>query len=289
MNPDIVSTPFPIPVVNALGPGSQSAEAPDFVPMPHGMDTYAPPPLPEPEVLAGHPDCVGVLRAALEALRGVLIDGPTAVIALDALGEGDRALLNQVLGEGDVAAQVLGRDAVRVQESVFTGVWRVVHLRDGAATRDTLEVGAIPQCLVDTAGDDDAAEERAADAEDETLMNAPAILAELRDRQRRWRPGLPPHVVNLTLLPLSSGDAEHLNEQLGSGRVVVLSRGYGNCRIASTRLPRIWRVTYFNSTDLVILDTLEVSLVPEVACAAAEDLEDSAERLAEVLDWVQQG
>ena len=75
----------------------------------------------------------------------------------------------------------------------------------------------------------------------------------------------------------------------GSGRVVVLSRGYGNCRIASTRLPRIWRVTYFNSTDLVILDTLEVSLVPEVACAAAEDLEDSAERLAEVLDWVQQG
>jgi hypothetical protein len=34
-------------------------------------------------------------------------------------------------------------------------------------------------------------------------------------------------------------------------------------------------VTYFNSTDIIILDTLEVCRVPEVGCAAAEDLEDS--------------
>ena len=67
----------------------------------------------------------------------------------------------------------------------------------------------------------------------------------------------------------------------------MLSRGYGNCRIVNTRAAGIWRVTYFNSQDMIILDTLEVGSVPEVACAAQQDLEDSAERLAEVLEWVE--
>ena len=40
---------------------------------------------------------------------------------------------------------------------------------------------------------------------------------------------------------------------------------------------------------MIILDTLEVGGVPEVACAAREDLEDSAQRLTEVLQWVEQG
>jgi len=124
-------------------------------------------------------------------------------------------------------------------------------------------------------------------ARPEDTMNAPSVLEELRDRQRRWKPGDAAHVINLTLLPLSPGDSVWLDEQVGRGPVVILSRGYGNCRIASTRMPRTWRVTYFNSQDMIILDTLEVAAVPEVACAAREDLEDSAERLFEVLKWVE--
>ena len=38
----------------------------------------------------------------------------------------------------------------------------------------------------------------------------------------------------------------------------------------------------------MILNSVEVCAIPEVACAAREDLEDSAERLAEVLQWVSQ-
>jgi hydrogenase-1 operon protein HyaF len=68
----------------------------------------------------------------------------------------------------------------------------------------------------------------------------------------------------------------------------VLSRGYGNCRVVDTATAHVWRVTYFNSQDMIILDTLEVGDVPEVACAARQDLEDSAERLHEVLQWVEQ-
>ena len=64
--------------------------------------------------------------------------------------------------------------------------------------------------------------------------------------------------------------------------MTILSRGYGNCRIASTKVNGLWRVQYFNSTDQLILDTLEITDIPAVACAATEDLQDSAERLTEI-------
>jgi hydrogenase-1 operon protein HyaF len=118
-------------------------------------------------------------------------------------------------------------------------------------------------------------------------MNAPALLAELRQRAAAWRPGSASHVVNLTLLPLSPGDRALFESQLGRGSVMVLSRGYGNCRIVDTHVGCIWRVTYYNSQDAVILDTFEISDVPEVACAAPQGLEDSVERLAEVLQWME--
>jgi hydrogenase-1 operon protein HyaF len=38
---------------------------------------------------------------------------------------------------------------------------------------------------------------------------------------------------------------------------------------------------------LVILNTVEVTEIPEVALAAPEDLADSYERLKEVLEWVE--
>ncbi|MFO1328909.1 MAG: hydrogenase expression/formation protein [Rubrivivax sp.] len=278
--------PFPVPVVSMLGPGSHDDEAADFLPLPRDMATWQPPPLPEPEDLAAHAGCVQVLRQALQALRSADAAGAPQVVALDHLSDADRRLLNQVLGEGEVAAQVLGDDGLRVQESVFAGLWRVLHLRGGQVWRDTLEIGALPQGLLDAAAAD-APRGRAvfADAPD-GVMNAPALLAELDDRSRRWQPGTPAHVVNLTLLPLSAADSAHLDAMLPAGRVLILSRGYGNCRITNLRLAQAWRVTYFNSTDINILDTLEIGRVPEVACAAAEDLQDSAERLAEVLEWV---
>jgi hydrogenase-1 operon protein HyaF len=77
-----------------------------------------------------------------------------------------------------------------------------------------------------------------------------------------------------------------MEQQLAGGCVLILSRGYGNCRILSTRVPNCWRVVYYNSSDTILLNTVEVTDIPEVACAALEDLRDSGARLREVLDWV---
>jgi hydrogenase-1 operon protein HyaF len=120
------------------------------------------------------------------------------------------------------------------------------------------------------------------------VQNAPLLVEEIRDQVARWRPGQTPHVVNLTLLPVTPEDIGYLDHQLGTGRVLLLSRGYGNCRISNTRLPHCWRVVYYNSMDKVILNTVEVVDMPEVAMAAPEDLRDSHERLQDVLGYLEQ-
>jgi hydrogenase-1 operon protein HyaF len=42
-------------------------------------------------------------------------------------------------------------------------------------------------------------------------------------------------------------------------------------------------VQYFNSQDTLILNTLEVSDVPSVACASPEDIADSCQRLQDIM------
>jgi hydrogenase-1 operon protein HyaF len=45
-------------------------------------------------------------------------------------------------------------------------------------------------------------------------------------------------------------------------------------------------VQYFNNMQTLILNTLEIVDVPEVAVAAGDDLADSRERLSELLGWM---
>jgi len=66
----------------------------------------------------------------------------------------------------------------------------------------------------------------------------------------------------------------------------MISRGFGNCRITSTLARDVWRVQYFNNMNTLILNTIEVVDVPEVALASAEDLVDSRTRLAELVQWM---
>jgi hydrogenase-1 operon protein HyaF len=297
-----VTKPFPIPVV-AFGPGSQIEDEPlDLLEMPKGMSTWRAPSLPEPADLARHDEARAVLLAVQQALRRWLAGEPVAPIALGALSAQARALVNQVLGEGEVSIRVAACDGapgdephgLEAQESVYAGVWRVLRRdADGDVAHDTIEVGPVPASLRAIAhgeGRRGAALSPAAARPDE-VMNAPAILSELADHWggHRNRGAEAAHIVNLTLLPLSPADLAWLEHELGSGRVTILSRGYGNCRISSTDRPYTWRVIYYNSMDTMILNTIEVVAMPEAALAAREDLADSLARLTEALAWLQDG
>lgn len=282
--------PFPIPLVSAMGPGSQiEDEELDYLPMPQGMSTYQPPRLPEPDALDGHGAAIAVLDQVLAVLQAAIRGESVAPVDLSGLGAADREIVNQALGEGEVGAQVAdgqGSALVQVQESVFAGVWRVIERLPDGGLQDRIEVGAIPDVLKTCARQDGASGHRPAARLPEGVMNAPTLLQELHDHRQQWRVGQSAHLVNLSLLPLSPADMACLEEQLGTGRVVILSRGYGNCRISSTRVPNTWRVVYYNSQDAMILNSIEVVDMPEVACAAPEDLVDSQQRLREVMAWV---
>ena len=281
---------FPIPLVSAMGPGSQiEDEELDYLPMPQGMSTYQPPRLPEPDALDGHGAAIAVLDQVLAVLQAAIRGESVAPVDLSGLGAADREIVNQALGEGEVGAQVAdgqGSALVQVQESVFAGVWRVIERLPDGGLQDRIEVGAIPEVLKTCARQDGASGHRPAARLPEGVMNAPTLLQELHDQRQQWRAGQSAHLVNLSLLPLSPADMACLEEQLGTGRVVILSRGYGNCRISSTRVPNTWRVVYYNSQDAMILNSIEVVDMPEVACAAPEDLVDSEQRLREVMAWV---
>lgn len=283
---------FSIPVV-AIGPGSQvEEETLEYMPMPQGMETFRAPVLPEPEEVAARELAHRALRDTLAQLDQTRQDGANRRIDLSGLPAEDLLLINQVLGEGEVSALVSGKgDAkyeLRVQESVFAGVWRVVSSMDGQVTSDRIEVGAIPEVLKTVAREDVLpAVPRWQGALPPNVQNAPSLLAEIEDQWRTWKPGQAAHVVNLTLLPMSVEDIGFMDHHLGTGRVLILSRGYGNCRITNTCMPNCWRVVYYNSQDVVILNTVEVTELPEVAKAAQEDLDDSHERLMEVLEWVE--
>lgn len=282
---------FPDFPVTVAGPGSQPA-GPDgedlaILNLPSGMDTYASPFLPEPEDVAG----LDAARHCLAALQGALraeVSGDLPVLPIDLadLDVANRELVDQVLGEGEVSIRVEGEPRIEVQESVLAGVWRVRRLAaDGSVRGDAIEIGGVPGTIGALAGEIAAARvDDTLAARPDGVLNAPPLLTEINDRVARYRAGDPPHVINLTLLPQTEQDLAFLAQRLGQGRVTILSRGYGNCRITSTGIRHVWWVQYFNSQDRNILNTLEITDMPSVACAAPEDLADSAVRLDEILE-----
>ncbi|HJV93918.1 MAG TPA: hydrogenase expression/formation protein, partial [Azonexus sp.] len=174
----------------------------------------------------------------------------------------------------------------RVQETAFAGLWRVLEVADGGRfVLDRLETGTIPSVLTEAMLQTAAGELPAPDYP-AGCMNAQALVEEIRLQAAAWQPGTAAHVINLTLLPVSDADLDTLYGWLGHREVSILSRGYGNCRITSTRLRNVWWVQYFNSMDTLILNSIEIVGMPEVALAADEDFSDSLERLREYLDMM---
>ncbi len=177
-----------------------------------------------------------------------------------------------------MSIKVQGKPALKIQESWFAGVWLVA----GHGV-DRIDVGQVPPVALERAHLPHRAGEGSSIKAHDGLANGPAILTELMDKTASWQRGDAPHVVNLTLLPHTESDLVWLDRAFGEGSVTILSRGYGNCRITALALRHLWRVQFYNSTDQLILDTFEVTHVPEVALAADVDLSDSAERISEVI------
>jgi hydrogenase-1 operon protein HyaF len=275
---------FTLPPVG-FGPGSQPAPEDgelSYMAMPSGMRVFEAH-IPEVRDRAAAKPAIAFLQRVAEACRRAAETGRATALPLDGLDPAARALVHEALGEGEVSATLDaargGRARLMAQEAVFAGVWRV---REGDATQ--VEIGAIPAAVTARAHEPVDPALGLSTPPAPGVMSAPPLVAELIDRAMARRPGDLAHVINLTLLPHTPEDLAHLDRALGRGAATILSRGYGNCRVSATATPKVWRVQFFNSMDALILDTIEATETPEVALAAPEDLLDSAERIAEVLE-----
>lgn len=212
-------------------------------------------------------------------------DLPPRRFGLEGLDEEGRAAVADILGEGDVWAKVgVGSGFWRVVESILPGVWRLESTTADGSTRECIEVGPAPQPILQAAADLPRATLDIPARMPQGAMNAPSLLFELQERSANYQPGAENHVINFTLLPLTEADAEVLTATLGQIPLVIRSGGFGSSRVFATGLRHVWAVQYVNNMGSVILDTLEVGGVPVSVLAAREDFEDSAERLAEVLE-----
>jgi len=280
---------FHIPL-SAVGPGSQPAEPDgaeiDILQLPSGMNTYVPPPLPEPEEMVDGKGALVLLQALQQRLSAHSMEAPLPSFDLGSLDPKEIALVDQLLGEGEVSILYRHEGETHIQESVMAGIWRVRQQdAEGRLLADRIEVGAVPACVAEGAFQGFSSRIDLPEAPlPPGVVNAPPLIAEIAERLENPPADGRAHVINLTLLPQTEEDLGFLARTLGEGTVTILSRGYGNCRITSTATPGVWWVQYFNSQDRNILNTLEIVKVPEVACAAPEDLQDSAARLAEILE-----
>ncbi|MEB4590265.1 hydrogenase expression/formation protein [Candidatus Thiothrix sp. Deng01] len=279
--------------IPVIGVGSQPAEseALDYLPMPKDMHVYHQAVLPENEDLQAHPHVLTLLQQLQDLLDRRVAGGAGTerFLPLEGVNAADKKLLAQILAEGEVSVLFDTGDGghIEIQECSLPGVWWHRTLdADKTCHRETLEIGMIPQLVRESTFDDALPDVPLAKASSlpETVINAPWLLAELQEQVQKQNFG---HVINLTLLPLTEDDLSLLSQQLGVGKVAILSRGYGNCRVTASNVEDVWWVQYFNSTDTLILNTLEVVEVPLVACASPEDLEDSAGRLREIREALQ--
>ena len=273
--------------VSVIGPGSQpvseDGQGLSYIDMPSDMATFEEPSIPEPDAVQG----LVAAREAMLWLRQALADyGPGSepkLANLTALDEENRELVNQILGEGEVSISYNGAIRARSQESVLAGVWRTLYFNDDdEVCDDILEVADVPHTAKMPDGLDRPINADRKDVSPE-LNNALAILVELEAHCAEFSDSATPNVINLTLLPLSEADLEFIDKRLGRGPVDTLSRAYGKCQVSSTLTPNVWWVRYYNSMGTLILNTIEVTDVPEAISAAPEDLRDSATRLDDIL------
>jgi hydrogenase-1 operon protein HyaF len=276
-----MASPFTLPP-SGFGPGSQPD--PDgelqYMAMPSGMRTYSPH-IPDANDIAALGEALAML-AEMAAAAEIVVQGAAPVeFDLATLTPAARKVMADALGQGEVSMKIRGLPAVMVQESVFAGVWMCL-----ASGMDRVEVAPVPTLAVTRAHIPHRPAIGALAKRINGLANAPAVLSELMDKSRSRRAGDMAHIVNLSLLPHTPEDLVWLDEALGEGAVTILSRGYGNCRITATGQANVWKVQFYNSMDTLILDTFEVTEMPEVALAAAEDLTDSAFRIRDVIEAI---
>jgi len=109
--------------------------------------------------------------------------------------------------------------------------------------------------------------------------NAPVLLREIAEYVRQLLQGGEASAIDLRALPLTPDDLDWLRDKLGEGELVATLDSDGESTLAETACPGVWWVTHRNERGAVVSEFIEVTFVPELLKAHAEDVEIGLEHL----------
>jgi len=109
---------------------------------------------------------------------------------------------------------------------------------------------------------------------------ADAVLTEIADALARLAATGEETLIDLKSLPLSPADLERLAEALGKGEVECVLEVAGRSEVRETGFSGVWWVRHFGAGDVVAVEEIAVTRIPDVLVSHPDDVALAARRLA---------
>lgn len=91
--------------------------------------------------------------------------------------------------------------------------------------------------------------------------------------------------IDLRNFPLSQQDKQTLFQVLGKGEIQAELTALGRSLIWETQLPGLWVVEHYNTDDILLSQSLEITGIPSILIAPPEDIQQGLEQLQ---DWLKE-
>jgi hydrogenase-1 operon protein HyaF len=113
------------------------------------------------------------------------------------------------------------------------------------------------------------------------------LLHEIRHALRELRDSDRPTTIDLRAMPFAPGEQERLEALLGVGEVDARIEALGPSHVVETRIPGVWLVTHYNSSEQIMGEYIEITRMPTILltdCAELAGAERAVENLIAGVD-----
>ena len=119
--------------------------------------------------------------------------------------------------------------------------------------------------------------------EPELRANTLPLLHEIRHALQRLVASNEPTVIDVQSLPMGPGDLERLMSALGNGEVRAELEALGTTVIRESRYSGVWIIENLNGQGGVASRFIEITWIPELLQAQAEDVQKGLTELVDAL------
>jgi len=81
--------------------------------------------------------------------------------------------------------------------------------------------------------------------------------------------------LDVRSLPITPDDYTYLKSLLGDGEVTATINALGPTNISETEIPGIWWITHYNTDDMILAESIEVTELPEMLKTQRQDLQQA--------------